>query len=71
MCDHTVIEMVLSLIRVKCCVQADIPCFSDLVIILYDEVLRLGTDHDRVEFVFSSYFNSLNAKVAIIQKLVN
>ena len=55
----------------KCCVQADIPCFSDLVIILYDEVLRLGTDHDRVEFVFSSYFNSLNAKVAIIQKLVN
>ena len=62
----TIIEMPPTFIRSKCCEQADITCFSDLAAILYYEVSRLGTDHDRVEIVFNRYFNPLVLNVPFL-----
>ena len=32
-------------------------CFSDLAIVLYYEIMRLGFDYNRIDIVFDRYFN--------------
>ena len=54
-----VIEM-SPLIRSKCTDTKDINSFSDLAVLLCYEVLRLGSDFERIDIVFDRYFeNSL------------
>ena len=32
-------------------------CFSDLAIVLYYEIMRLGFDYNRIDIVFDCYFD--------------
>ena len=53
----TILEM-SPIIRAKCLTLPDnISCFNDLAVVLYDEVLKLGSDYDRIDTVFYRYFN--------------
>ena len=46
------------IIRVKCFPLPDnISCLNDLVVILYYEILRLGSGYDRIDAVFDRYFD--------------
>ena len=45
------------LIRAKCFQKACMTCFSDLAIVLYYEIMRLGFDYNRVEIFFDRYFD--------------
>ena len=45
------------LIRAKCPQKAGMTCFSDLAIVLYYEIMRLGFDYNRIDIVFDRYFN--------------
>ena len=40
------------LIRAKCSHKAGMSCFSDLAIILYYEIMRLGFDYNRIGIIF-------------------
>ena len=46
-----IIEM-SPLIRAKCSHKAGMTCFSDLAIILYYEIMRLGFDYNRIGIIF-------------------
>ena len=43
------------LIRAKCSQKAGMTCFSDLAIVLYYEIMRLGFDYNRTDIVFDCY----------------
>ena len=45
------------LIRAKCPQKAGMTCFSDLAIVLYYEIMRLGFDYNRINFVFDRCFD--------------
>ena len=45
------------LIRAKCSQKAGVTCFSDLAIVLYYEIMRLGFDYNRTDIVFDCYFD--------------
>ena len=45
------------LIRAKCPQKAGMTCFSDLAIVLYYEIMRLGFDYNRINIVFDRYFD--------------
>ena len=45
------------LIRAKCTQMAGMTCFSDLAIVLYYEIVRLGFDYNRIDTVFDRYFD--------------
>ena len=51
-----IIEM-FPLIRAKCSQKARITCVSDLTIILYYEIMRLGFDYNRIAIIFGCYFD--------------
>ena len=51
-----IIEM-SPLIRAKCSQKAGMTCFSDLAIVLYHEIIRLGFDYNRIGIVFNRYFD--------------
>ena len=63
------LQNVDSVIRVKCFSLPDnISCFNDLAIVLYYEVLRLGSNHDRIDAVFDRYLDrSLKEATRIIR----
>ena len=46
-----IIEM-SPLIHAKCSHKAGMTCFSDLAIILYYEIMRLGFDYNRIGIIF-------------------
>ena len=57
------------IIRAKCFSLLDIIlCFSDLAVVLYSEVLRLGSDYERIDLVFDCYFNWTLKEVTRISK---
>ena len=57
------------IIRAKCFSLLDIIlCFSDLAVVLYYEVLRLGSDYERIDLVFDCYFNWTLKEVTRISK---
>ena len=39
-------------IHAKCSQKAGMTCFSDLAIVLYYEIMRLGVDYNRTDIVF-------------------
>ena len=45
------------LIRAKCSQKAGMTCFSDLAIVLYYEIMRLGFDYNKIDIVFDRYFD--------------
>ena len=51
-----IIEMA-PLIHAKCSQKAGMTCFSDLAIVLYYEIMRLGFDYNRIDIVFDCYFD--------------
>ena len=56
--EHThksalVLEM-SPMIRAKSC-SPGIECFSDFAVILYNHIMKLGRDHDRIDLVFDRY----------------
>ena len=51
-----IIEM-SPLILAKCSQKAGMTCFSDLAIVLYYEIMRLGFDYNRINFVFDRCFD--------------
>ena len=51
-----IIEMA-PLIHAKCSQKAGMTCFSDLAIVLYYEIMRLGFDYNRINFVFDRCFD--------------
>ena len=56
--ENSVIIIEMSpLIRAKCSNSKDMTCFSDLAVVLYYEVIRLGLEHDRIDLIFDRYFD--------------
>ena len=45
------------LIRAKCPQKEGMTCFSDLGIVLYYEIIRLGFDYNRIDIVIDRYFD--------------
>ena len=55
--ESTIIIEVSPLICVKCSQKVGMTCFSDLAIVLYHEIIRLGFDYNRIGIVFNRYFD--------------
>ena len=55
--SSAIITEMSPLIRAKCSQKAGMTCCSDLAILLYYEITRLGFDYNRIDIVFVRYFS--------------